>query len=961
MKDIEYYRQFEPIDGKWRITRRIGEGAYGQVFEIQRIDAGDNTAYKAALKAITIPTSDTELAERRAELMDERSVTNYYRRYITEMQNELRIMSELKGKTNIVSYEDHLIHEHPDGIGADILIRMELLKPLNQHIQESGFTEKEVIRLGVDICTALEICKKKNLIHRDIKPGNIFLSDTDDFKLGDFGIARIVDSAFSDYTSAIGTESYMSPEVYLRRPYGPSVDLYSLGMVLYHLTNSNRGPFLQPGYSAADRSEALQLRMRGEPLPQPEHCSDELWQIIRRACAFDPRDRFADPTEMKNALNAIAPRATDLRVLLPYRKANPQAAAPEARTAGGPGSPVSAAWPSERTLGGGPESAEPVSTPVQAPPPVTEPPIVPPPEEDEDNETMAGTLPPENEDTIGKMPKLLRVRFLDGEQELSSRDYRKGESVAVPPAPERAEEDGRRFVFVGWKPEVEATAARSVDYRAVFREEKAAVPIPAGPSAKKKLPWKLIAVIAAAVVALAVLAVALLSASNKPARPAANPSPTLQETTPTQPEEPPPAITEPEEPEEPEEPAEPERGLPIELVWEDNWSDHLPEGIDGENSALEVRLMYRSVPIECMVNNPEPGDNYVALPELSKTEYSDFGPYSEWSETPVAKDEFTDVQVSSKTVQVPRQTTDYSKILWSGWVNTKPSPGSYIDLKETGSAYSAKQYMYSYYGTKTVYDSQQVTIYRYAKRTLIRYDYFYDKTKWSDFDTTPITPTDELYVSTRMQYRYVPVENGVFAEPSMDNFAVFTADYRGRFADVPANAWYAPEKTDILRTVCEYSFLLPDMHMYFRPGDKVTLGQAIRSAVMIYRVYNGCSALLCENTGKYDAYLDYAVEHGLMQRGELTELDREVTRQELAYLFCNALPAEELADLTGAERITDMDMSYKYYDCALALARANVIRLKDDGSFRPMDTATRAEMASMIDRLIYPAHRSDAD
>ena len=68
-------------------------------------------------------------------------------------------MSRLKGHSNIVSYEDHQIIPHEDGIGWDILIRMELLKPINDALrQNKSFTRAEVIRLGTDLCRALEVC-----------------------------------------------------------------------------------------------------------------------------------------------------------------------------------------------------------------------------------------------------------------------------------------------------------------------------------------------------------------------------------------------------------------------------------------------------------------------------------------------------------------------------------------------------------------------------------------------------------------------------------------------------------------------------------------------------------------------------------------------------------------------------------------------------------------------------------
>ena len=104
-------------------------------------------------------------------------------------------------------------------------------------------TEKEVIKLGMDLSKALEYCRKLKIIHRDIKPENIFVSRFGDFKLGDFGIAREQAHTVGNMSKK-GTYSYMAPEIYKGEKYDSSIDIYSLGIVLYELLNQNRLPFL---------------------------------------------------------------------------------------------------------------------------------------------------------------------------------------------------------------------------------------------------------------------------------------------------------------------------------------------------------------------------------------------------------------------------------------------------------------------------------------------------------------------------------------------------------------------------------------------------------------------------------------------------------------------------------------------------------------------------------------------
>ena len=303
--DINYYKQYEPIFGSWYITEKIGEGAYGQVFIIERHELG--VVYKSALKALTIPQDKNEIKSVMSDGMSEAEVTEYYKGLVQNIVNEFIVMSRLKGNSHIVSYEDHMIVEHEDDIGWDILIRMELLTPLIQHTSEQLLEEREVLKLGIDICKALEFCRKYDLIHRDIKPENIFIAPSGDYKLGDFGIAKTVEKTRVGL-SRKGTYLYMAPEVYSGEAYGATVDIYSLGIVMYKLLNNNRTPFM-PEYpnkiTYEDREESMSRRIRGEEISAPENGSEELKQIVLKACAFEAKNRFSTAAEMRRALEKL--------------------------------------------------------------------------------------------------------------------------------------------------------------------------------------------------------------------------------------------------------------------------------------------------------------------------------------------------------------------------------------------------------------------------------------------------------------------------------------------------------------------------------------------------------------------------------------------------------------------------------------------------------------------------------
>lgn len=291
---------------EWQIEKQLGRGSYGVVYQAIRRD--NNVESHAAIKIISIPSDYSEVDSLRSEGLDMDGTRTYFKGIVDDFVSEIQLMESLKGIQNIVSVEDYKVVEKTDTIGWDIYIRMELLAPFNTYICDKTLTEEEIIKLGADICTALEICGQRNIIHRDIKPENIFVNDFGYFKLGDFGIARKLKN-MTGGLSQKGTFNYMAPEVANSNEYDARVDTYSLGIVLYRLLNNNKLPFLDTDKQLLNPNErklAVERRIRGEELPAPCNASPSMANLILRACAHNPNARFASATEMKQALMSVA-------------------------------------------------------------------------------------------------------------------------------------------------------------------------------------------------------------------------------------------------------------------------------------------------------------------------------------------------------------------------------------------------------------------------------------------------------------------------------------------------------------------------------------------------------------------------------------------------------------------------------------------------------------------------------
>ena len=302
----------------WEVVRKIGEGSFGGVYEIHRT-LPDGRVEKAALKKLTVPKDNIEIRELYSQSFSRETITAHYKEQVRELAKEYTLTQELNSCKNVVACHDVQCVQHADGIGWDIYIRMELLKPLKL-VLSADYQEMAVLKLGLSLCNALLACQEHHIVHRDIKPENILVSDRGEFKLGDFGIAKVSEKTATG--TMTGTMGYMAPEVANRWHYGAQADIYSLGMVLYWMMNRRTLPFLPfpPAIpTAAQRQDAANRRFAGESFPPPVNGSRELKAIVMKACAFSTEERYQTVQELRRDLYACyqqrrAGKASDVSI-----------------------------------------------------------------------------------------------------------------------------------------------------------------------------------------------------------------------------------------------------------------------------------------------------------------------------------------------------------------------------------------------------------------------------------------------------------------------------------------------------------------------------------------------------------------------------------------------------------------------------------------------------------------------
>lgn len=276
----------------WKIGKEIGRGAFATVYELRKGNM------LRALKVVTL-LSDLEGTEEEIE--------SQLANKMEAASNEIEVNHRVSGHTNVVNYQEYEFvivwdEEHTRKEGLLLYIMMERMdETLQQEIRKgTRFSEEQVIKMGKDIVTALKVCHEQRILHRDIKPANIFIADHDTYKLGDFGISKVLGDNTVAFTHT-GTQAYVAPEQWNSLPYGKAADIYSVGLILYQLLNENHLPFADEGLTA----DSVGRRLKGETFPEPLNGSKKLKAIVMKACSYRASDRYQNADEMLQDLENL--------------------------------------------------------------------------------------------------------------------------------------------------------------------------------------------------------------------------------------------------------------------------------------------------------------------------------------------------------------------------------------------------------------------------------------------------------------------------------------------------------------------------------------------------------------------------------------------------------------------------------------------------------------------------------
>ena len=167
------------FNNTWESVEVLGKGSFGTVYKVKKID--DEIELYSAIKEICIPNNIEDISTLKTEGMTKENIDEELESHVNSIKKEIKTLYKFKDSTNIVNIEDYEVEE----LDSDnelcsktykIYIRMELLQSIDDLFLREDLKDKEVLKLGIDIASALEELESEKFIHRDIKPENIFVN-----------------------------------------------------------------------------------------------------------------------------------------------------------------------------------------------------------------------------------------------------------------------------------------------------------------------------------------------------------------------------------------------------------------------------------------------------------------------------------------------------------------------------------------------------------------------------------------------------------------------------------------------------------------------------------------------------------------------------------------------------------------------------------------------------------------
>ena len=257
----------------------------------------ENSDDKYIVKIISVPASQSQLDALllTGAYKDAAAALEYFKEVSDGIIAEAETLTRLSKLEGFVPYSDwQLVPMEHNDLGYDVYLISPYRMTLDKYMRRNAVTHLNAVNLGLDLCAALTICRNAGFLYADLKPGNIYVSDDKEYRIGDLGFLNLNTLKYTTLPSKYRSV-YTAPEAKddMATP-NTTLDVYAVGMILYQVYNNGELP---------GNGQALE----GE-FPAPVNADYEIAEIILKACAPNPADRWQDPMEMGQALAAYMQR-----------------------------------------------------------------------------------------------------------------------------------------------------------------------------------------------------------------------------------------------------------------------------------------------------------------------------------------------------------------------------------------------------------------------------------------------------------------------------------------------------------------------------------------------------------------------------------------------------------------------------------------------------------------------------
>lgn len=263
----------------WKIISRLPDDNGNEIYKVSKKDF-DGTVISGLLRYVVIKN-------------DEYNIEN------TDFINdEASFLKTISQSGDCFNYLDVYVNNNPAKKKIEFFIVTEDLKSLSEIMKSKEFDENKVLDFGIQMSAILEKLESRNIYHGNINPDDIFITFDGKYKLG----------GFSDFESKIDDMSFIAPEIFKKESADFTTDIYSLGLIMYSMSNNGKIPFEN---DEVGKNDAVKMRFDGKSVTAPKNGSEKLKSVIIIACQPNNDNRWKNAGNIKNALTSIKQEAAN--------------------------------------------------------------------------------------------------------------------------------------------------------------------------------------------------------------------------------------------------------------------------------------------------------------------------------------------------------------------------------------------------------------------------------------------------------------------------------------------------------------------------------------------------------------------------------------------------------------------------------------------------------------------------